>query len=117
MAGYRNYRLVVAKLLPTGQVPIEDDIAVPPLQKISAYPNPMKEHVMFKIDDASPTEASASLEVYNIKGQLVRGLESSRAGEYLWDGYDNKGRSCPTGIYLIRDSKGIYKQTKVIKIK
>lgn len=117
VAGYRNYRLVVAKLLPTGQVPIEDDIATPPLQKISAYPNPMKEYVVLKIDYASPAEASASLEVYNIKGQLVRTLESSRSGEYIWDGYDNKGRACSTGIYFIRDSKGIYKQTKVIKIK
>ncbi len=117
VAGTYGGHLAVAKVLPTGQVPIEDDIAVPPLQKISAYPNPMKEHVMLKIDDASPAEASVSLEVYNIKGQLVRTLESSRSGEYIWDGYDNKGRACSTGIYFIRDSKRIYKQTKVIKIK
>ncbi len=119
VAGSYRYgpHLAVAKVLPTGQVPVEDDIAVPPLQKISAYPNPMKEHLNLKIDGASPEEASACLEVYNIKGQLVRNLESSRAGEYVWDGYDSKGRSCPTGIYFIRDSKGIYKQTKVIKMK
>ncbi|HZK28169.1 MAG TPA: T9SS type A sorting domain-containing protein [Thermoclostridium sp.] len=116
-AGYRGYNLAVAKVLPNGQVPVEDDIAAPPLQKINAYPNPMKEHVMLKIDCASPTEASISLEVYNIKGQLVRDLASSRSGEYVWDGYDNKGRSCSAGIYFIRDSKGIYKHTKVIKIK
>jgi len=45
------------------------------------------------------------LAIYNIKGQKVWGkmLEHSRKGnyKYLWNGCDEKGKECSSGIYTI----------------
>ncbi len=108
----------VAKVLRSGGLPVEDDIAAPPIIKIDAYPNPMKEGVkiMLKRDADAPFNANA-VEVFNIKGQRVRRLESSQDGASIWDGKDENGRACPTGIYLIRDEKGMHKPVKIVKMK
>ncbi|MDP3113506.1 MAG: hypothetical protein Q8M98_01895 [Candidatus Cloacimonadaceae bacterium] len=40
---------VIIKLLPNGQVPVEDEVQTPSVNKIIANPNPMKNHVNIKI--------------------------------------------------------------------
>ena len=49
-----------------------------------------------------------SLEVVDVTGRLVRTLGASRSrgaggsGIVLWDGRDNMGRPCRSGIYYVR---------------
>ncbi|MFA5666895.1 MAG: T9SS type A sorting domain-containing protein, partial [Candidatus Cloacimonadaceae bacterium] len=104
---------VVIKLLPNGQLPIEDELISPPVNRISAYPNPMKDHLNIKItqDDGTVTGENR-IEIYNIKGQLVRSIEVSK-GETEWDGKDKQGKHCPLGIYLLRFNESL--TTKICK--
>jgi len=50
------------------------------------------------------------IEIYNIRGQLVRSFESGykQQGSYklTWEGEDNNGCLCETGIYCIRMQAG-----------
>jgi hypothetical protein len=90
-----------------------DDPVVPelPAPKLAAYPNPFTVFTNLKVvlpsnqcnDKTRVT--SASIEIYNIKGQKVRSitLDPGKAGEQFsyWDGRDEAGRQCSSGIYLL----------------
>jgi hypothetical protein len=106
---------VVIKLLPNGQLPIEDDVAPPPVNQISAYPNPMKDQLSIKLtQDDGAVCGDTRIGIFNIKGQLVRSLQFSK-GETEWDGKDKQGKNCPKGIYLIRNQYGSSQTTKICK--
>jgi flagellar hook assembly protein FlgD len=63
-----------------------------------------------------PTDAQASIVIYNTLGQKVRTLvddfRASGRYEVSWDGRDDAGRTVGTGVYLYRLVSG---QTSVIK--
>jgi flagellar hook assembly protein FlgD len=48
----------------------------------------------------------AALEIYNLKGQLVKTLVKgiTDAGRYsaIWNGTDNNGKICASGVYLYK---------------
>jgi len=104
---------LITKLLPNGQVPVADEVQTPMINEISAYPNPMKDEIRIKIkqDNSLPIQSN-SIEIFNIKGQLIRSLELSK-GETVWDGKDSGGKPSPKGIYLLR-SEGTTRQLKKI---
>ena len=56
------------------------------------------------------------LEIYNIKGQLVKTLvnEMQQTGYYAitWDGKDNDNRKVASGMYIYRIIAGDYVKTK-----
>jgi flagellar hook assembly protein FlgD len=56
------------------------------------------------------------IDIYNIKGQLVRRLERfyAKSGENLqnWDGRDNLGDSVAPGLYLIKAKSGSQRITQ-----
>ena len=58
------------------------------------------------------------IEVYNIRGQLIRTLlDGSRAfgvGEHsvVWNGRDENGRSVSSGVYFYRMTAGEYQSVK-----
>ncbi|HAN40339.1 MAG TPA: hypothetical protein DCQ12_00220, partial [Candidatus Cloacimonas sp.] len=56
------------------------------------------------------------LEVYNVKGQLVRTLvsESKPAGKHsvIWTGLDDQNRPVSSGIYYYKLSAGSFTNTK-----
>ena len=77
--------------------------SVPVISGISGiYPNPFNPSTTIKvgISDAS----HARLSIYNARGQLVRVLldQSMSKGYHklLWDGRDDSGRACGSGIYF-----------------
>lgn len=55
-----------------------------------------------------------SIEIFNIKGQLIRSLELTK-GEALWDGKDNVGKPSPKGIYLLRSNNATRQTIRIIK--
>jgi NAD-dependent dihydropyrimidine dehydrogenase PreA subunit len=94
-----------------------DEIAPPTRIKVNCYPNPMKETT--KIEFKFPRLKTGKIEIYNIKGQVIRIFENLQPGqnELNWDGNDNIGKSIPSGTYFIKLIAGsesrISKITKV----
>ncbi|MDD2360607.1 MAG: carboxypeptidase regulatory-like domain-containing protein, partial [Syntrophaceticus schinkii] len=78
------------------------------------YPNPFNPETTISYDIKDP--ASVRLNVYNLKGQLVRSLvnEDQNAGRYrvVFDGRDEKGNPLASGIYLYRFTAGDYSHTR-----
>lgn len=82
---------------------------VPILTLRPNYPNPFNPSTSISFSLA--VSGVTSLEIYNLRGQLVRRLlsdESLPAGEHLasWDGRDESQRVVSTGIYYYRLSQG-----------
>ncbi|MFC1800034.1 FlgD immunoglobulin-like domain containing protein, partial [Candidatus Eisenbacteria bacterium] len=82
-------------------------------------PNPFTGSTEIHFD--VPREASMSLRIYNIQGQLVRTLVdgSVSAGRYseTWDGLDGAGQSLPSGVYFVRMSADDYEhKAKILKL-
>jgi len=82
----------------------EDELVPNPEICLSVYPNPFTEKV--KIEYTPCTTGEMVLNIYNVKGQIVRSYrESARAGELQciqWDGNDDHGRSVSKGVYMCR---------------
>jgi len=73
-------------------------------QVFSVYPNPFNPtyaSLTVKYDISKAT--SAKLSVYNLKGQLVWKTEvDKKANELTWNGKDNQGRKCASGLYQMQ---------------
>ncbi len=72
------------------------------------YPNPFNPSAT--IQYALAKEATVKLTIYNARGQIVRsfaeGDKASGTYNVIWNGMDNFGRECGTGIYYIRMQAG-----------
>ena len=84
------------------------------------YPNPFNPETTISYSVMKP--GRVRLQIYNIKGQLVRSLvdEDHAAGHYkrVFDGKDNNGRSLASGVYLIRmTAPGYEKVSKMMLMK
>ena len=91
---------MIIKLLPNGQVPVEDEVQTPSVKGITAYPNPMNRYTNIRIVHDDPTVRKERIDIFNIKRQLVRSLKPVN-NETNWDGKDNAGLSCPSGVYQV----------------
>ncbi len=96
-----------------------DDVTIetPLLSKAvlhSAYPNPFNPSTTISFDLASPE--NVKIDIYNIKGQIVKQLVNKAydKGDHslVWDGKDNIGKACGTGIYFYRMTAGKTTQSK-----
>ncbi len=86
-----------------------DDPVLVPAPRLTASPNPFKNASSIAVGAFKSGDGSfrnAELAVYNVKGQKIRVLDCAyaiRNGQtVVWDGRDEKGVSCPKGIYLAR---------------
>jgi hypothetical protein len=81
------------------------------------YPNPFNPEttISYSVKEAGKVK----MEVYNIKGQLVRTLvdEEQATGHYklIFNAKDDRGRSISSGVYLLRmQAPGYHKTSKMI---
>jgi len=78
------------------------------------YPNPFNPTTTISFDMAS--EGNVVIEVYSVKGQLVRKLVNGVRGvgsyKVVWDGRDDSGRGVSSGVYFYRMVTGDYKNVK-----
>ncbi|MDA3814318.1 MAG: T9SS type A sorting domain-containing protein [Candidatus Cloacimonetes bacterium] len=80
----------------------------------SNYPNPFNPvtNISYSVKEAG----DVTLEVYNIKGQLVTTLvnEVKETGNYttIWNGTDNSNKSVSSGVYFYKMKSGNYTATK-----
>jgi hypothetical protein len=78
------------------------------------YPNPFNPEttIRFSVAKAEPV----TIEIYNVKGQLVRTLvnEVKAAGEHsvVWNGKDNRGSSASSGVYFYKMRAGKFSSSK-----
>ena len=74
----------------------------------SIYPNPFNPSATIMYELEQP--ANVNIEIYNNRGQIVRSfaIGQKEKGRYklLWDGTDNSGSVCGTGIYFIKMQAG-----------
>ncbi len=106
----------VDDVLITGNSGSSEDPIVPVIatELKSNYPNPFnpETNIAFSMKEAG----AVTLEVYNVKGQLVRTLinDVKAAGNHtvVWNGKDNNGRSVSSGIYYYKMNTGKYSSTK-----
>ncbi|MDP3113938.1 MAG: T9SS type A sorting domain-containing protein, partial [Candidatus Cloacimonadaceae bacterium] len=68
-------------------------------------------------------KADVNLKIYNLRGQLVRALETGYrdSGEHIvaWEGCDEHNRTLASGVYFLRfsvDGK-LQKQSKLVLMK
>jgi hypothetical protein len=77
------------------------------------YPNPFNPTTTISFDLAK--SGKVKLNVYNIKGQLVRSLvnDALNAGSHrvIWNGTDSRNRRVASGIYYYRLETGDYSKT------
>ena len=78
------------------------------------YPNPF--NMGTKIDFSVPKAANVRLDVYNMRGMLIRTLYNQQfaAGKYsaAWFGLDAKGQPSPSGVYIYRIRIGEWKSAR-----
>jgi len=84
----------------------DKDIVQPERPVLSAknYPNPFNPETTIEFN--MPSRGVATVEVFNIKGQLVNTIlnEEVTAGEHrvTWSGFDTKGNNVTSGVYFYR---------------
>ncbi len=95
-------------------VSIDDNTIASPEIVMSNYPNPFRGET--KISFSLPKTEDVKLEIYNIKGQLVRtlinGQKSAGANNVVWDGSDDNGNEVTKGVYFYKIRCGSYSVTK-----
>ncbi len=73
---------------------------------ISNSPNPFREQTKLTYRIESKNAVNASLEIYNIKGQIVKRFShlslNNGEGSLNWNGRGNDGKTLPSGIYFSR---------------
>ena len=78
------------------------------------YPNPFNPETEIKFSMADP--GVVSLNIYNLKGQLVKTLVRGELDKGVhsvkWDGTDNFGKKTTSGIYFYKMTNGRYTSTK-----
>ena len=111
------FRRVATVRLGAGEEETEEKKSVEPQFALSQnYPNPLvldqtsRSMTLTQIDFSLPEAAEVSLNVYNIKGQLVKTLASGElsAGKHTvsWDGNNVNNQSVGSGVYFYRLDNG-----------
>ncbi|MDD2229135.1 MAG: FlgD immunoglobulin-like domain containing protein [Candidatus Cloacimonetes bacterium] len=74
----------------------------------NVYPNPFNPTATISYGLAKA--ADVNINIYNARGQIVRtfteGTKAANSYRLVWNGKDNNGRECSTGIYYIKMQAG-----------
>jgi hypothetical protein len=86
---------------------VDNDIPVKP-EELNCYPNPFNPSTTISFNLCEKTKVS--VDIYNIKGQLVKKLVNTllEAGshQYQWDGKNEDNHNLSSGIYFVSLKKG-----------
>jgi len=116
---------ITAQYIAGESLPIEIEIFFTPSSEIQQspltlanHPNPFKPSTTINFNVGS--ESTASLTIFNQKGQVVRSWEGLTPGNHsiVWNGRDSRGRDLGSGVYLyrLRTQDGI-RQRKMMLVK
>jgi len=89
-----------------GLVNMDEDEITNTDHSLDIFPNPCKITETMNISFSLPnTIQLAKLNIYNIKGQLVKTIiqePASRNASFIWDGENNSNKQVSSGIYLMQ---------------
>ncbi len=106
LTGSGDFDIFVAKLGEGNSISLPDIISFNGIRSI--YPNPFNPLTTINYEISKP--ADVKIEVYNNRGQLVRsfafGYKKQGSYKLTWEGEDNNGCLCSSGIYYIRMQAG-----------
>ena len=98
----------------------ENEVAAGNLELLGNYPNPFnpETEIVFNLKSSSEVE----LNIYNLKGQLIRSLVNGNmnSGEQriIWNGMDSSNNAVGSGIYYYQIRSGKYTSTgKMVLLK
>ena len=105
-----NTESLPTNLIVVNPTAYNDPVATPPV--LSIHPNPACFSVNQQVEIAikSDVNLKGKINIYNIRGQVVKTIPLNAKGDftYRWDGKDNKGTQCSSGIYFVKvKSKGL----------
>jgi hypothetical protein len=91
-----------------------EDIQAPlPILQVQNYPNPFNPNTLISFE--LPISGTTELEIYNLKGQLVKSYPAFTANkgrhQLSWNGISDSGAPCPSGVYFVRVKTGNLKKT------
>ena len=108
-------QVMFMELMIGGSTSSEDDSA-PVVNRLlnPNYPNPFNPETTISFD--MPKTDAAKLEVYNVKGQLVKTLFDGTAAfgrnSMIWNGTDNSGSAVTSGVYFYRLTTDGHSETR-----
>ncbi len=94
----------------------DDDSSTPVLSRLlnPNYPNPFNPETNISFD--MPKAGPAKLDIYNVKGQLVRtlfdGIATFGRNSMIWNGTDNSGSAVTSGVYFYRLTTDNHSETR-----
>ncbi len=96
----------------------DDYVDITPVSNLNSYPNPFVQQTDISFDLKQP--GPVSVNIYNLKGQLVRCLTDQNLGKgshvLSWDGKDDKGATISAGLYFCRiTSDGVSQTRKLVR--
>ena len=106
------------KLNIDGLTPVNDEVIMPGIEKfyLTCYPNPFNPETTIEFN--LPQDDFVSLNIYNIKGQKVKGIvnETLKKGKqsFIFNGKDNESKPLASGMYFAKLNSRNHNQ--VIKI-
>ncbi len=99
----------------------EDSIQLPPITfNLKNYPNPFNPETTISFELSKP--GNVDLNIYNLKGELVKRLINNKMSNgkhsMVWDGKDNNGKICSSGVYCYKiESNGRVETKKMLLMK
>jgi hypothetical protein len=113
-----QWTIKLVKTNENGEVPIDDYKIISFVTDLSFYPNPFSILVNISLSCGTRIHEQTEIEIYNIKGQLVRELElipkSVGTYEAMWDGRDRNDDVISNGIYFLKLESNEFKYVKKI---
>jgi hypothetical protein len=82
------------------------------------YPNPFNPETTIQFDKPNSAPETASVHIYNVKGQLVQSLKT-KTNQVTWNGMDKQNKQTSTGVYFYQVQAGDYssKMKKMVLLK
>jgi hypothetical protein len=69
---------------------------------LTIAPNPHVGDVRIRLAGLAAGAGTATLDVHDVSGRLVRHMSGDAAQGFVWDGHGENGAQLPAGIYLYR---------------
>ncbi len=92
----------------------ESETIVTPVMSAMIYPNPMRGNTNIEVNTTAKSVVDIS--IYNLKGQLVRKIDSAEIlkgnTSFIWNGLADDGKPVAQGIYFCRIKSQNYLLTK-----
>jgi len=112
----QSKRIATLRLGAGDEIEEREEVVKPQFALSQNYPNPIlmnqvsRTSELTRIDFSLPEDAEVSLNIYNIKGQIVKSLTSGilSAGKHTvsWDGNNDNNQRVSSGVYFYRLDNG-----------